>query len=71
MNAIFCIIRLVIYNLPVHTSNFTACEQNVFVVLVPVVLKSRTSCYHPVTRLRRPTDSQQVIPTNVHVTISC
>ena len=31
--------------------------------LFPVVDKSGTSCYHLVTRLMRPTDSQQVVPT--------
>jgi hypothetical protein len=42
--------------------------------LFPVVDKSGTSCYHLVTRLMRPTDSQQVVPTRIwyrlHV-ISC
>jgi hypothetical protein len=33
--------------------------------LFPVVDKSGTSCYHLVTRLTRPTDSQQVIPTSL------
>jgi hypothetical protein len=33
--------------------------------LFPVVDKSGTSCYHLVTRLTRPTDSQQVVPTSL------
>jgi hypothetical protein len=33
--------------------------------LFPVVYKSGTSCYHLVTRLMRPTDSQQVVPTSL------
>jgi hypothetical protein len=33
--------------------------------LFPVVDKSGTSCYHLVTRLMRPTDSQQVVPTSL------
>ena len=33
--------------------------------LFPVVDKPRTSCYHLVTRLMRPTDSQQVVPTSL------
>jgi hypothetical protein len=33
--------------------------------LFPVVEKSGTSCYHLVTRLMRPTDSQQVVPTSL------
>jgi hypothetical protein len=33
--------------------------------LFPVVDKSGTSCYHLVTRLMKPTDSQQVVPTSL------
>ena len=33
--------------------------------LFPVVDKSGTSCYHLVTRLMRPTESQQVVPTSL------
>jgi hypothetical protein len=33
--------------------------------LFPVVDKSGTSCYHLVTRLMRPTDLQQVVPTSL------
>jgi hypothetical protein len=33
--------------------------------LFPVVDKSGTSCYHLVTRVMRPTDSQQVVPTSL------
>ena len=33
--------------------------------LFPVVDKSGTSCYHLGTRLMRPTDSQQVVPTSL------
>ncbi len=33
--------------------------------LFPVVDKSGTSCYHLVTRLMRPTDWQQVVPTSL------
>jgi hypothetical protein len=33
--------------------------------LFPVVDKSGTSCYHLATRLMRPTDSQQVVPTSL------
>jgi hypothetical protein len=33
--------------------------------LFPVFDKSGTSCYHLVTRLMRPTDSQQVVPTSL------
>jgi hypothetical protein len=44
-------------------------SQDVFAVSLhsffPVVDKSGTSCYHLVTRLTRPTDSQQVVPTSL------
>ena len=33
--------------------------------MFPVVDKSGKSCYHLVTRLMRPTDSQQVVPTSL------
>jgi hypothetical protein len=33
--------------------------------LFPVADKSGTTCYHLVTRLTRPTDSQQVVPTSL------
>ena len=34
-------------------------------IIFPAVGKSRTSCYHLVTRLTRPTDSQEVVPTSL------
>jgi hypothetical protein len=43
--------------------NLTTCQQDVFALIV--VDKSGTSCYHLVTRLMRPTDSQQVVPTSL------
>ncbi len=33
--------------------------------MIIVEHKSGTSCYHLVTRLMRPTDSQQVVPTSL------
>ena len=40
-------------------TRLTACQQDMF------AYKSGTSCYHLVTRLMRPTDSQQVVPTSL------
>jgi hypothetical protein len=50
-----------------HTpKNLTACQQDVFILLVvPVVDRFGTSCYHVVTRLMRPTDSQHFVLTSL------
>jgi hypothetical protein len=45
-----------------HSSLSTTC---VLACLFPVVEKSGTNCYHFVTRLTRPTDSRQVVPTSL------
>jgi hypothetical protein len=53
----------------VYTSNLTTCQQDMFALLVPscsqVWNKLRN---HLVTKLMRPTDSQQVVPKSLHVT---
>jgi hypothetical protein len=52
--------------LKVSINDQSVSEQDVFALLIaPVVDKSGTSCYHLVTRLMRPTDSQQVVPTSL------
>jgi hypothetical protein len=46
--------------------NFTACQQDVFALLVPSRWQVWNNySYHLVTRVMRPTDSQQDVPTSL------